>query len=715
MTRTTIDVRAITSLAVLKVNWDELRRDYLENYMPFLAEALRASENDRVSLPDVTERLRALIGFDVPQGVVRTLLGRAKKSGHVRLANGVFHIDRAAIPSEPLARKEGDLRRDCESLVLKLAAFASERFGETWSGMEAERALLGVIDSFAAPLLTAARSGERPLPPSGEEGSARYIAAAFIEDAYDRDTDAYRYLETVATGAVLASAVYYEDANAVKESASELTVYLDTPLVLDGLGVNGEHYKTPVVELLDLMDDQGIRAYMLRRTYDETMGVLDAHGGRTGRQRLDVGRGPIRGTMSPSDALLLADQLEDHLRKLGIRVVDQPSYDERWGINESALDDRLQKAIDYVNPGARTHDTQALATVYALRRGGRPARLEKAGSIFVTTNRKLAWTAQDFFREEHYRETQRAPVCIVADEFATRLWLKTPNDAPDLPARQLLARAYAALQPSDAIIEKYLEEAKRLRDAGTITPSDYLALRSSDDLLRRMTEATRNDPEAFVEGSFEQLHAREIETVKRAASERADRETAARRAAERKVGELQESLADAEAAVSTEQSKRERSDADRERAEREAAEATREAERLLQRERDRRQLADRWARNTGRTVRYGVWIGLGAALVTAVMWSKPTLPTAIQNLGGIGAALGLAIIAALLLNAISDAGGLAAAPGRWAEEGTRRFLYLVLDIDGTGAGDDQGGALEISGQFESYPHEADDSAGGPMQ
>ena len=681
MTRTSIDVRAITSLAVLRVNWDELRRDYLENYMPFLLEALRASEEDRVSLPDVSERLRALIGFDVPLGVIRTLLKRARKSGFVRPTNGVFHIERAALPSEPLAKKEGDLRRDCESLVQKLAAFAKERFEVSWSGLEAERALFGVIEAFAAPLLTATRSGARPLPPSGEEGSARYIAAAFIQDAYERDGDAYRYLETVATGAVLASAVYYEDANAVKESASDLTVYLDTPLVLDALGVNSEHFRTPIVELLDLMEDQGIQVQMLRRTFDETMGVLDAHGGRTGQKRHDVGRGPIRGTMSPSDALLLADRLEEHLRELGIRVVEQPSYDERWGINEGALDDRLQDAIDYINPGARTHDTQSLATVYALRRGGRPTRLEQAGSIFVTTNRKLTWTAQDFFREEHFRETRRAPVCISADELATRLWLKTPNDAPDLPARQLMARAYAALQPSDAIIEKYLEEAERLRDAGTITPSDYLALRSSDDLLRRMTEATRNDPEAFVEGSFEQLHAREIETVKRTASERAERETAARRAAERKLGKVQGTLAEVQAGASEQQSLREQSDAERDRARLETTAATRVVKRLRERERRRRRTADKIADGVGRAVRYGVWIVLAIALGLAVFWSLPTVPQRIQGLGWIGILAGFAITLALLVNAVSDAEGMAARLGRWVQKRTRRTLYQILDVD----------------------------------
>ena len=458
--------------------------------MPFVTEALRASRDDRVSLPDVTDHLKALIGFDVPQGVVQTLLRRAKRKGYVRPANGVFFIDREQLPSEPLAKRESELRRDCEALVAKLQTFASDRFGISWSGMESEEALLSIVDSFAAPLLSAARSGERPSPPSGEEGSSRYVAAAFIEDAFERDSDACRYLETVAVGAVLASAVYYEDANAVAERVRDLTAYLDTPLVLDALGVNGEHFRTPVVEALDLMRDQGVGVRMLRRTYEETIGVLDAHARRTGVQRHDLGRGPIRGAVSPSDARLLAERLEDRLGELHVHVVERPAYEAQWGISEGALEDRLQDAVNYVNPEARSHDVLALATVYALRKGARPTRLERAGAVFVTTNSKLAWVSGEFFRGEHRRETSRAPVCVTADALATRLWLKAPNAMPDLPARQLLARAYAALQPSDAIIEKYLEEAERLHATGAVSASDYRALRASDDLLRKVTAAT---------------------------------------------------------------------------------------------------------------------------------------------------------------------------------------------------------------------------------
>ena len=42
----------ITSLAILKANWDK-GLDYIENFVPFVAECLRTAPQDEVSLPEL--------------------------------------------------------------------------------------------------------------------------------------------------------------------------------------------------------------------------------------------------------------------------------------------------------------------------------------------------------------------------------------------------------------------------------------------------------------------------------------------------------------------------------------------------------------------------------------------------------------------------------------------------------------------------------------
>ena len=56
----------IASLAILKVNYDEMHKDYVENFVPFFAECIRLSENDIVSTPDLQDDLRNRFGLVIP-------------------------------------------------------------------------------------------------------------------------------------------------------------------------------------------------------------------------------------------------------------------------------------------------------------------------------------------------------------------------------------------------------------------------------------------------------------------------------------------------------------------------------------------------------------------------------------------------------------------------------------------------------------------------
>jgi hypothetical protein len=68
------NMEGLTSLAILKVNWDERQQDYLDNFIPFVQEALRRSEADEVSSTALKNDLKDLVGFEIPHGVVRILL-----------------------------------------------------------------------------------------------------------------------------------------------------------------------------------------------------------------------------------------------------------------------------------------------------------------------------------------------------------------------------------------------------------------------------------------------------------------------------------------------------------------------------------------------------------------------------------------------------------------------------------------------------------------
>src|SRR6266581_9779061 len=70
--------RLVTSLAILKVNWDK-GRDYIANYVPFVAECLRKAPQPEVSLANLQAAVSAEFGLKIPLGALKTVLRRAAK------------------------------------------------------------------------------------------------------------------------------------------------------------------------------------------------------------------------------------------------------------------------------------------------------------------------------------------------------------------------------------------------------------------------------------------------------------------------------------------------------------------------------------------------------------------------------------------------------------------------------------------------------------
>jgi hypothetical protein len=67
-------VDTLTSLAILKVNWDTSGHDYADNFLPFVLEAIYALPHPEISVAAVQRTIRDDFGLIIPQGALNTLL-----------------------------------------------------------------------------------------------------------------------------------------------------------------------------------------------------------------------------------------------------------------------------------------------------------------------------------------------------------------------------------------------------------------------------------------------------------------------------------------------------------------------------------------------------------------------------------------------------------------------------------------------------------------
>lgn len=540
--------QVLTSLAILKVNWDQ-GHDYIDNFIPFVAECLRTAAEPEVSLPELQAALAARFGLNIPQGALNTIVGRLVKHGYANRVNGIYRRDDATLASLDLSRLTSTVVRRHEALVGRLLEFCETRHGVEWSQEEAESALLSYLKERSLPILAAAIEGEPiPSPPTTTK-AATFLVEAFIADLCERDPEGFGLLEDIVKGSMLANVLFFPDLGRVTAHFRGVEVYFDSQFLLRALGYAGATMQASCRELMDLLYELNARLRCFAHTYEEILGILEA-----ARQAVRDARSAktavgetfqyfVESGYRPSDIELVIAQLERSLGTLRVRLKTRPPHAAAPPFDEVSLESALQESLGYHRQEALRHDVESLTAIYRLRRGEFPRHVESCAAVFITTNSRLARAGARFFKEEY--EGLAVPPCILDSVFTTLVWLKKPLRAPHLPRKTIIADCYAALNPPDPLWREYLREVDRLQTRGDFSEEDYHLLRFSMEARSTLMDITLGDPEAFAEGTVK-------EVLQRARAVVRDKADADRRAEKQKRLEAERRAADAEARLEAE-------------------------------------------------------------------------------------------------------------------------------------------------------------------
>ncbi len=363
----------IIGLAVLKTNWDVLGRDYVENFVPIVADCLRFSSDEVVSLPKLQEDVQERYGIKLPQNPLRQIVRRATKSGFVRVENGVFY--RVLERCNALAVDESRKRVNAvyARTVSRLRDYAQKNHRVTWSESDAEEALAAfLLNDSLAMLFSYSEATVFDFAP--KETQARYIIGSLIAESHRSDSELMNDLLILAQGNMLANAMYLPDPGRVAKRFESTRVYLDTSIIVYAAGYAGAERAAPCRELIDLLCEYGAVVLCFQNTLDEIHGILDACAARLERGQLREAFGPsmeyfIETGRTASDVELMTTRLKSKLDSFGIQVEDKHPYEKEYQVDEAGFEDALNAAINYQNKRALVHDVDCISAIARLRRG----------------------------------------------------------------------------------------------------------------------------------------------------------------------------------------------------------------------------------------------------------------------------------------------------------------------------------------------------------
>jgi len=510
--------KLLVSLAILQTDLRQQRKDPLDYFVPFVKESLKLLDRDEVSLPQVKQQLLSEFGLDIPSPVIRTILNKLRRSGFLKPDQGIFKVNREKFQKsgKKFRKLRIDFEREYRSLVTKFAEYVKTRHKDfEFTEEMADRLLFQYIETKGARILKAIFEEKdfdleavAPL-----RGKYAYYLATFIKELLENDPNGVSYLEKIIKGNMLYSALFSgEFANISSPRFSNLTIYLDTPVVLKILGYKGHVSEEYGNQLLHLLRQEKARLKIFTYTLREIERILVAaeyvlSGGEDVHLYGDVVRTLIEKGYTPEMVRRDLDMLENRIEKKGIEIVSSPPFQEDLVIDERRLSKILQREVGYRHDEALQHDIDCLSAIYRLRKGEITYSIERSEAIFLTDNNRLVAGSKKFFRKSGI------PLCILDHVMATLAWIKQPLKAPDLPKIQVMADCYIALNPTDELWLMYLSKLEELKKEEKISEEEYYILKYSAQAKSALMEVTKGETSAFVEGTIQQVLQKATESL----------------------------------------------------------------------------------------------------------------------------------------------------------------------------------------------------------
>ena len=501
----------LTSLAMLKVNIDR-GQDYLDYLRPFILQVLVTHKPDPITDAAVQDLIRIDFGLEIPRRAVQIVLKRLSRRYPLKKAYGVYRIN-GELPDPKIAVRKTAANRHIQAVLSGLAEFSKGTSKPIMSNDEAVTAICAFLTQFDIPCLRAYLRGTAIPTIEGQHSAQIVLVSKYVLALQNTDPERFESFLVVVKGHMLANALLCPDLTNAPRSYTGVTFYLDTPLLVQRLGLEGYPKQASVRSLVELLHNLGATVATFSHSHNELSGVI-----RGAAQYVDsrYGRGLIvmearrRGT-TKSDLLLLAGQIDDKLEDARIDVLNTPRHIKNFQIDEAAFETMLGDEVAYFNPRAKEHDINSVRSIYVLRAGTSPSILERAKAALVTSN--VGFSQAAFQYGQNHAESREVSSVITDFSLVNMAWLKAPLGAPAVPVVELLAFSYAALEPPSGLFEKYLSEIDKLAQQGKITARDHQFLRSSPLAHAELMNLTLGEEEALTEQSIPEMLNRVTEEI----------------------------------------------------------------------------------------------------------------------------------------------------------------------------------------------------------
>lgn len=496
-----------TSAVMMETMWEEKRKDLLDLITPFVLYSIaqKTSIGGEIKIDYILQNMKDFYGYsDIPDSVIRKILNRNSKKCIKRERNKYFLIKDLGEFSDNFDKRCKECDDRINKIGNKLAIYLRNHCTRWKQNYTSEECILHLQDFFSRyGLFVGIDRLEQQIELSPKEHEIDYYIARYIYDNKKDNTIEYKDILDLVKGYFLKTVVYLqpENGNLLSANYRNVDFYYDTPILLNLLGYQSEDEEKAAHLLHEKLGKQKANFYYFNHAETEMKNILSAyqHSLRSGEYTGRTLEGLDRKKYTASSVERLKDNWKRQLKNtFQINEKNIPEYivKENGTVDESKVLDE-KELISCIRKRAKSYkqenierDVDSVLAIHRLRKSYVCENIESARAIFITNNFDLANSVNSYYKRSVNKKA--FPLVLTSAELSAILWVKNGTNA-DLPEKQLLNNAYAALQPMPELLNKLSEVLEQMKLEGRVTSEEVTALRTSHYVHRELWKETFGD------------------------------------------------------------------------------------------------------------------------------------------------------------------------------------------------------------------------------
>ena len=391
----------LVNISLLEGLQGNKKSDELDLFIPFLADILEELNTETIDKSELQNAFNDRFKIVTPLGALNSLLIRAKNLGLLIKDNKQFFVQFSKVHelTKQSKLKKSEIKNSINSVVECLITYAKEGYGEELTYEFGEESLYNFIRANIS-IFTENIDGSIP-ETNTKIKNKQYLLASFIKYIHQHQKSLIPDITRIVKGTLLANYLTFADKTSQKTKFNNITIYLDTPIIIGLLGWDGPTRKKSLLEFLELIVDLNVNVKIFDVTTREVRGVFSFwiqtlknkryHLLHEMTRQLFNSRGVTAEQINTESVLL-----ESNLNEIGIKVDNNFVLNEKFCCDEN----KLRKFLERVGFKKTSHDITCVSRVFNSREGKSISSLNEKFSTFITPNKSIENVTNHFFKKE---------------------------------------------------------------------------------------------------------------------------------------------------------------------------------------------------------------------------------------------------------------------------------------------------------------------------